>query len=98
MSTILFLGDDLSAAGWRLAGVRTLVARAGEESIQFSQALAQAELLLVTAGLAAKLPKSLLDRALVSTLPMVVIIPDVRGRRAVPDLVGRMQAQLGLSP
>ncbi len=96
MAAVYFLGDQVSAVGWRLAGVSIVVPKEGEEAARFAELLSQAELLLVTAELAEKVPQKLLEQALTSITPLVLVVPDVRGHIPVPDLAKRMQSQLGL--
>lgn len=98
MSGLVFIGDEVSAAGWRLAGVRTIVPRSGEVETQVKRALTGTELLLITAELAATLSAPLRHQALLRTTPLVLIVPDLRNRAPVPDLASIMRAQLGLAP
>jgi hypothetical protein len=54
-----FIGDEVSAAGFRLAGA--------------------------------------LRPILAAARPLVLLVPDVRGAIAVPDVVGPIRAQLGMA-
>lgn len=96
MSPVFFLGDELSAAGFRLGGAETRVPRAGTEAEAFAEARAHATLVLVTAGVAARLPADLLVQALSATRPLVLIVPDVRGREPAPDPAQALRRQLGM--
>ncbi|MBF0159585.1 MAG: Vacuolar H+transporting two-sector ATPase F subunit [Magnetococcales bacterium] len=94
----VFIGDEVSAAGWRLAGVRVMVPESGEEATLVTEMLSAAtELLLLSSECARNLPQVLLDRLLSSTMPMTLIVPDVRGQVAPPDLMARVRSRLGMS-
>ena len=54
----VFIGDELTAAGYRLAGARTYVPGEGELIDVFERASGEAEVVLITAELAARLPPS----------------------------------------
>ncbi len=96
MPAPIFMGDAVSAAGWRLAGVRTVVPESGQETAGFIKLLKETELLLLTAEVARELPETLLEKGLASVSPLVLVVPDVRGRVVPSDLSQQMQAQLGL--
>jgi len=96
MSDIVFIGDELSAAGFRLAGARVHAPAADETLAVFEAARREARLLLVTAAVAAHLPPALLSQALAATQPLLLVVPDVRGRQQPPDLGHRVRRQLGI--
>lgn len=96
MNDIVFIGDELSAAGFRLAGARVHVPDETETRAVFESAQRNARLLLITAEVAAQLPPAVLSRALVGTRPLLLVVPDVRQRQAPPDLVGRVRRLLGM--
>lgn len=92
----VFLGDELSAAGFRLGGARTRTPAPGEEAALLEWARQQAPLVLITPEVAARLPAEQLARALAATAPLVLIVPDVRGREQPPDLTLALRRQLGM--
>jgi len=96
MTAPVFLGDEVSAAGWRLGGADAHTPAAGEEQALFEWACLSASLVLVTAEVAARLPPDLLARAVAAGLPPVLVVPDVRGHVAPPDLAARVRRQLGM--
>ncbi len=96
MPAPVFMGDAVSAAGWRLAGARVVVPEPGSETARFREALKGAELLLLTAEVARELPEALLEKSLAAVSPLVLVVPDVRDRVSPVDLSQRLQAQLGL--
>ena len=96
MSVPVYIGDAVSAAGYRLAGLRVHVPDTAELLMQIEQAAADASLVLLGADLAAQLPVAALDRLLSAVAPAVVVVPDVRGQAVLPDLVNRLRQQLGV--
>ena len=92
-----FIGDEVSAAGFRLAGAQVRVPAPGEELGELREALREAELILVTAETAARIPAAVLRPLLAAARPLVLLVPDVRGAVAVPDVVGPIRAQLGMA-
>jgi vacuolar-type H+-ATPase subunit F/Vma7 len=96
MAQPAFIGDELSAAGFRLAGAQTLLPGPGEELAVFHHALSQHPLVIVTAQVAARLPSAVLTSALLTSHPLVVVIPDVRGQIPVADLAGLVRQELGI--
>lgn len=91
-----FIGDDVAAAAWRLAGVPSQAHDPGQEGEALARALAQAELVLVAAEAAARIPEAELRAALRRLRPVTVIVPDLREALAYPDVVARMKRQLGI--
>ncbi len=91
----VFIGDTLSALGYRLAGARAIAPDDGNLAETFDAACAEASLVLITAGLAARLPRGRLGGAL-SSGALVLIVPDVRNQRAMPDAAELVRRQLGI--
>ena len=96
MAAPVFLGDQVSAAGYRLGGAVVRTPCPGEEVSLFEWACRMAPLVLVTAEVAAHLPHALLARAFAAGQPLVLIVPDVRGRATPPDLATVLRRQLGM--
>ena len=96
MSVPVYIGDAVSAAGYRLAGLRVHVPDTTELLTQIEQACNDAPLVLLGADLAAQLPVVVLDRLLSAVAPAVVVVPDVRGQAVLPDLAHRLRQQLGV--
>lgn len=93
----VFLGDEVSAAGFRLAGVDCPPTTDAEIPALFRDALARGGLVLITAELAGQLPAELLAGALRAQRPPILVVGDMRGRRAPPDLAAALKRQLGLA-
>jgi vacuolar-type H+-ATPase subunit F/Vma7 len=96
VSVPVYIGDAVSAAGYRLAGLRVHVPDTAELLAQVEQATVDASLVLLGADIAAQLPVAALDRLLSGVAPAVVVVPDVRGQAVLPDLAYRLRQQLGV--
>jgi len=97
MAFCAFIGDEVSAAGFRLAGVDVHVPAAEGAEALFRRLMGEAQLVLITAEAAARLPVDLLTRALRAPRPLVLVIPDLRGRAQPPDLASLLRRQLGMT-
>ncbi len=96
MTAPVFIGDELSGAGWRLAGATVLTPPPGAEAAALAQARMQAPLVLVSAVTAAALGEPLLREAQAASQPLVLVVPDLQGLVPLPDLAARLRGQLGL--
>ncbi len=96
MATPVYVGDEVSAAGWRLAGVGVAVPEAGAEASALAKARAEAPLVLVAASVAARISEESLRAALAAVSPLTLIVPDLLGTTPVPDVAARLRRQLGL--
>jgi vacuolar-type H+-ATPase subunit F/Vma7 len=92
----IYLGDEVSAAGYRLAGVQALVPRTGQEAAALAQARARAPLVLVSAAVAARIDAAALGAARAALAPLVLVVPDLAGTPPDTDLAARLRLQLGL--
>jgi vacuolar-type H+-ATPase subunit F/Vma7 len=96
MSSPVYIGDEVEAAGYRLAGLEIRVRCRDELLTQIHSACERAPLVLIGAATARDIPPAELDRLLARITPPVVIVPDVRHRAGLPDLATRLRAQLGV--
>ena len=96
MALCAFIGDEVSAAGFRLAGIDVHVPEPLEAPVLFQRLLEQAQIVLVTAEAAAWLPHEVLCHALSADRPLVLVIPDMRAREPAPDLSAVVRRQLGM--
>lgn len=92
----IFLGDEVSAAGYRLAGARVRTPRPGEEAAALALARGEAPLVLLSAAVAARLAAAELGAAQAALAPLVLVVPDPQGMQPLPDLAARLRSQLGL--
>jgi hypothetical protein len=96
MTAPIYLGDDVGAAGWRLAGALVRTPAPGQARAALAQALDDAPLVLVSAALATDIGEAALLPALAAVAPLVLVVPDANGSAAPPDVAARMRSQLGL--
>ena len=96
MVTPVFIGDEVSASGWRLVGVHTIVADRDAAAGACDAVPADTELLLITAACAAGLESGRLDAAVRRGKPMILVVPDAANRLGPPDLDGRVDHVLGI--
>ena len=92
----VFIGDEVNASGFHLAGLRVRTPSAGKllEVVQWARD--NAPLVLISADTAERLPAAVLDRLLLSVTPPVVIVPDVHNAMPMPNLATRLRRQLGV--
>lgn len=96
MSQPVYFGDEASAAGYRLAGIRVYTPAAHELTASLQSALGEASLIMLGARLAQSLPPAELERLLAGTTPPALIVADVSGVVPLPDLVTQMRRELGM--
>ncbi|HEY4735916.1 MAG TPA: V-type ATP synthase subunit F [Xanthobacteraceae bacterium] len=95
MRHAVFIGDELSAAGYRLTGIETQVpvAEAAAETLRASK---DAALVIMTAELARRVPAREIEAALTAEARAFAIVPDVRMGAPLPDLAKRLRRTLGI--
>jgi vacuolar-type H+-ATPase subunit F/Vma7 len=96
MRGVTFIGDELTATGFRLTGVETLSPDPSEAANAFESVRPRAALVVLTAEYAAHIPAETLEAALVGEAPTVAVIPDVRARIEPPSPARRMKSILGI--
>ena len=97
MARILYLGDEVTAAGFRLAGVETRVTEPAEATAALREALeAGLDCVLLSGSLVPAVPPALLERAEEAIEPLLAVVPDVRGRDAPGDLARDVRNALGI--
>ena len=96
-SRCVFIGDEVTAAGFRLVGLECPETLETDVTALFKDARAHAMLIIITAELAARLPPGLLAESLREQRPHTVVIGDVRDRARPPDRAATVKRQLGLA-
>jgi vacuolar-type H+-ATPase subunit F/Vma7 len=96
MQAPVYIGDEVSAAGYRLAGLQVHVPAADAVLETVEAVCEQAPLVLLGSDLASRVPAQQLDELLSRVQPAVVVVPDIRGRAGLPDLAHRLRKQLGV--
>jgi vacuolar-type H+-ATPase subunit F/Vma7 len=96
MQPPVYIGDEVSEAGYRLAGVRVHVPARDEANAAFDEACARAPVVLVSAAIAMHIDDARMRVALQALWPLVLIVPDIQGDVPRPDLAARLRGQLGM--
>jgi vacuolar-type H+-ATPase subunit F/Vma7 len=97
MARILYLGDEMTAAGFRLAGLETLVTDPAAAGEGLREALAgDFDCVLFSGRLTDHVPPALLRQALEGVEPLFTVVPDIRGHAAPADLVLEVRNALGI--
>lgn len=97
MALCVFIGDELSALGFRLAGVQCHSPPQGQALALFRELRELAQLILLTEEVAKTLPPDLLRRTQLAGYPLVLVIPDIQQRVLPPDRVAAVRKQLGMA-
>ena len=96
MTGPVYIGDEISAAGWRLTGVRVSTPGPGRETEAFASARGRPSLVQVSAAVAARIDAAALSTAAGALTPLMLVLPDPQGEVETPGLAGRLRTQLGL--
>lgn len=96
MSLPAYIGDEVSATGFRLAGLQVFTPSPGELLSTIRRACDQAPLVLIGAASAQSLDPEDLDELLTGVSPPVAVVPDVHGNAPMQDLSLRLKKQLGV--
>ena len=96
MRSAIFIGDELTAAGFRLAGVEIVVPEPNDAPAIFEDACRRAALVVMTAEMARHIPAPTLEAAQLAETPLLAIIPDVLQRVTPPDLTKKLRSVLGI--
>jgi vacuolar-type H+-ATPase subunit F/Vma7 len=91
-----FIGDEVTAAGFRLAGARVYPCPPGDAAALFRQLASRHPLLVLTAEAAARVPEELLQQAAARGRPLLLVVADAAGREAPPDPARALRRQLGM--
>ena len=96
MSVAEFIGDEVSAAAYRLCGIDVYIANRSNALSLIKRSCERASLVLVGSSLSQYIHRAELDQLLANIRPPVLIVADVRGLQDVPDIASRINKQLGL--
>jgi vacuolar-type H+-ATPase subunit F/Vma7 len=96
MSIPIFIGDEISASAYRLAGIETRTPAPNELTVALEQALRESDLVLITAQYAQQLHANELAKMQARIQPLLLVVPDVRGQVPVPDFAEALRSQLGV--
>jgi vacuolar-type H+-ATPase subunit F/Vma7 len=96
MSAPIFIGDEISASAYRLAGAEVRTPTSDELAATIKRAFAESDLVLITAQYAQRLPADELAQMQAQLHPLVLVVPDVRERAPLPDYANQLRRQLGI--
>lgn len=96
MSAPIFIGDEISAAAYRLAGALVRTPAPDEVISVFRWAQTEAPLVLITVEFARWLPSPELNQAIAALAPPVLVVPDVLNHHPLPDLAIELRSHLGV--
>jgi vacuolar-type H+-ATPase subunit F/Vma7 len=93
---VSFIGDEATAAGFRLAGVSVRVPASGAETAALCEEVSRAALVLIGRGAAERVDPHELQLALALASPLVLVLPDAAGLPPDVDVAARVRLQLGV--
>ena len=92
------IADELTAVGWRMVGAQVSIAGPADAEELFQQALQRADVVLITAELAARVSVPRLAAALETFPPLTLIVGDLKASAKPPDLEAQARRALGVLP
>ena len=95
-SRIVYIGDEIAAAGYRLAGLSTRVPGPGEATAVLREELGRAALLLISQQVAEQVERPEWQRVLAKTSPLMLIMADGSSLPSGIDIAARVRLQLGV--
>jgi vacuolar-type H+-ATPase subunit F/Vma7 len=96
VTTVVFIGDEVTAAAVRLTGVTAQVPKPADVQRVFEQACDAADLVMITAEHARALDEKALHSAVRRADPLVLVVPDGGNRYWPEDLDARVDIALGI--
>ncbi len=96
MPRLCFIGDEVTAAGYRLAGAETVTPEPGEVLSALDRALEASDLVLLSQACARLVPAARLERQLRSGPPLLLVVPDAIGGPVPAALATRVRRTLGI--
>jgi len=94
--TVMFIGDEVTAAAIRLAGVTAEAPEIDDVQRVFEKASGEADLVMITADYAEALDQESLHTAIRRADPLVLVVPDGGNRYWPEDLDARIDSVLGI--
>jgi vacuolar-type H+-ATPase subunit F/Vma7 len=93
---VLFIGDEVTAAGFRLAGVTVITPDKEKLHEVLAKVCDQASLILITAEFMEALDSQLQKEYMMKVSPMIVVIADINNSVPVKDLAVQVRRTLGI--
>lgn len=95
MSGCSFIGDAVTAAGFRLAGIQVFTPSEADTEACFRTQCEHCDLLIITAQSARALPPALLRQTLDRGLPLLLTVADAQARAVPTDLAESVARRMG---
>jgi len=92
----VFIGDELSSAGFRLAGVHVRTPAADDLAPTLAWAKREASLIMISENYAAILPAAQLRDYLTQETPLFIVVPEIRHPVQTSRLSAAIRSQLGV--
>ncbi len=96
MNVCAFIGDEITATGFRLAGVQVYTPAAGETTGLFQKLMGTCGFIILSAAAARRLPPQLPRQCAQRCGPLVLQVPDAAHRSSPPDLGRQIRNRLGM--
>lgn len=96
MTGIVFIGDEITAAGFRLTGITTHVPEPNQLAQLVAAQQEACDLLLITSETLSELPAKMRSDMDEWVRPLVAFVPDIRNRGPDIDLEARVRRELGI--
>jgi len=96
MKVPVFIGDEVSAAGFRLAGVRIRTPVPPHLPAVLDWARKNSSLIMITAEYLSMLNTDEQQQLVSQLVPPVAVVPDIRMKTPVVDLSTQMRSHLGV--
>lgn len=97
MAHVVFVGDELTAAGFRLAGLDARVAGPGDAGETLRNVVAAGcDCVLLAGALAEFVPSALLTERRQATAPLFALVPAIDGTGAPAPVAQEVRAALGI--
>lgn len=96
MRELIFIGDALTAAGFRLAGVESFAPQADRLVERIEAERPRCKVMAVTAPLFAALPEPLARELRQAEQPLLAIVPDIGASTPPPDMDEDVRRALGI--
>ena len=96
MGQVIFIGDEVSAAGFRLAGVTCHCPERDELPDLLTKERDGCDLIMITAQYADWLGTDAVEEMALWSRPLVAILPDIRNHLEPPNLEHAVRRELGI--
>ena len=100
MAVTVFIGDEVSAAGYRLCGVEAHAVNRDTAASVIEHACSSAKLVLIGSSTVQYLDDDEHEDLMCRVSPLVLIVPDITGGdtggASIPDIAASIHKQLGM--